>query len=263
MFSNPEWQVPTHEEKEFSSRRNPYAIVIPVINEGERIQAQLREMASLGIMSGFDVVIADGGSTDGSLDDDFLHEMDITALLTKTGAGHLSSQLRMAYAWCLDKGYDGIITIDGNGKDSVASIPQFGKALDDGIDYVQASRFIKGGKAINTPLIRTMAIRLLHAPLTSLSARHWLTDTTQGFRAYSKRYLLDDRVKPFRSCFMDYELLAYLAVRATQLGYTATEVPTTRSYPGTGKIPTKISPVRGSAGLLKVLFKACLGGYNP
>ena len=70
------------------------------------------------------------------------------ALLTKTGPGKLSAQLRMGYAYALDQGYEGVVTIDGNGKDSVEAIPLFVEALDEGIDYAQASRFVTGGRAV-------------------------------------------------------------------------------------------------------------------
>jgi hypothetical protein len=31
----------------------------------------------------------------------------------------------MAYAWALDEGYKGIVTVDGNGKDGVKAISSF------------------------------------------------------------------------------------------------------------------------------------------
>ena len=47
----------------------------------------------------------------------------------------------------------GIITIDGNNKDDPEAIPHFIESLNKGIDFVQASRFIKGGKGRkNVPL---------------------------------------------------------------------------------------------------------------
>lgn len=258
-----DWSVPRFSAEVIKQKSTRYCLVIPVINEGERIRGELLEIHETGAADWLDVVIADGGSTDGSLNQAFLESVGVTALLTKADTGRLSAQLRMAYAWALQQGYEGIVTIDGNGKDSVESNSHFVRALDEGVDYAQASRFIRGGRNINAPLVRVLAIRLLHAPLTSLAARKWFTDTTQGFRAYSRRYLLDERVKPFRSCFQDYELLAYLAVRATQLGYTAVEIPTMRTYPGDGAIPTKINTLRGCVDLLNTLLAACLGKFNP
>lgn len=128
-------------------------------------------------------------------------------------------------------GATGVITIDGNYKDSIEDIPRFIKKLEEGYDFVQGSRYVKGGRAVNTPPIRNLAVRLIHAPVISLTAGQRFTDTTNAYRAYSARYLADDRVAPLRDVFMTYELLAYLSVRATQLGYRACEIPVTRAYP--------------------------------
>ena len=128
---------------------------------------------------------------------------------------------------------------------------------------VQGSRFIEGGKAINTPFIRTVSVRLIHAPVISLTAHQKFTDTTNAYRAYSRKYLTDIRVQPLRDIFMTYELLAYLSVRATQIGMKACEIPVTRAYPKTGKTPTKISFFKGNSELLHILFKNMQGAYNP
>lgn len=262
-IAEPGWAVPEFELCRLRETRAPYAIVIPVINEGERLLGQLGEMAALGQMERADVILADGGSTDGSTEPGRLADLGLTALLVKRGPGKLSAQLRMAYAWALEAGYAGIVTIDGNGKDGVETVPEFLAALDRGVDYAQASRFLRGGKGENTPLVRLLAIRLLHAPALSLAAGQWLTDTTQGYRAYSRRYLLHPEVQPFREVFQAYELLAYLTVRASQLGLTVKELPTRRSYPDDGTVPTKISAVSGNLALLRTLWDTVSGRYHP
>ena len=163
----------------------------------------------------------------------------------------------------MERGYEGIITIDGNNKDSIEDVPSFIKKLNDGYDLIQGSRFIKGGRAVNTPLIRLLSVKLIHAPVISLTAHQRFTDTTNAYRAYSARYLRDERVQPLRDVFVTYELLAYLSVRATQLGYKACEIPVTRAYPKTGKTPTKISFFKGNSDLMKILFKNLFGAYRP
>ncbi len=180
----------------------------------------------------------------------------------KTGPGRLSAQLRCAYAFALDEGYDGIVTIDGNDKDDPAAIPSFLEALDAGVDFVQASRYVRGGAAVNTPRSRDLAIRFLHAPVLSMASGFRWTDTTQGFRGYSARLLRDPRVAPFRHLFADYELLAYLSYRAPRLGHSCQELPTTRRYPE-GEVPTKIGGHRGNWALLRTLALTVSGHYNP
>lgn len=62
---------------------------------------------------------------------------------------------------------------------------------------------------------------------------------------------------------MTYELLAYLSVRATQIGFNACEIPVTRAYPKGNIVPTKISFFKGNLELMKILFKNLFGAYNP
>jgi dolichol-phosphate mannosyltransferase len=262
-FADRGWAVPAFRAQALRPRATRHVVVIPVINEGPRIQRQLRDMAALGLPAAIDTVVVDGGSSDGSVDPDALASLGVRALLTKTGPGRLSAQLRCAYAWALLEGYDGVITIDGNNKDGVETLPRFSEALDQGFDYVQASRFLPGGRAENTPLARLLAIRLIHAPALSWAAGVRLTDTTQGYRAYSSAYLLDPRTQPFRDVFQRYELLAYLTVRASQLGYRVTELPTTRVYPRDEAVPTKIASLGALVDLLVVVWRTLRGAYNP
>lgn len=255
------WEVPAFNTLMWTGRQHTACVVIPVINEGNRIRNLLERMSALKISESADIVIADGGSTDGSLSEDFLLQNVVRALLLNTGPGKLSARLRCAYAFVLDQGYEHIVTIDGNDKDDPEAIPRFIEALERGIDSVQASRFLPGGVAENTPKSRDLAIRFIHAPMLSLFSGFSWTDTTQGFRGYSRRMLLDPRIGIFRDGFMTYELLVYLSYRAPKLGYRCVEFPTIRRYPR-GEVPTKISSFRGNFAVLKCLFMACFGLFN-
>ena len=255
--------VPKFNATEFDAKKKNYVLLIPIINEGQRIINELKRAQTAGISDYADIVICDGGSTDGCTDEEVLKNLDVNTLLVKNDSGKQGAQLRMGIFWSLQRGYEGILTIDGNDKDSIEDVPKFIDKLREGYDFVQGSRFIEGGKAINTPLIRYFAVRLIHAPIISLTARHWFTDTTNAYRAYSSKYLSDERVKPLREIFSGYELLAYLSTRATQLNYRACEIPVTRAYPPAGKTPTKISFFRGNSDLMKILIKNLFGAYNP
>lgn len=255
--------VPDFEEIRLQAPSSKYCLLIPVINEGSRIQHELERAHHSNVDKMCDIIICDGGSTDGSLSLDFLRNVGVNTLLIKQGPGKQGAQLRTGIYTALERNYEGVITVDGNDKDSVESVPLFIEALEAGYGFVQGSRFIPGGQAINTPLLRLLALRLIHAPVTSLAARAHFTDTTNAFRAYSAEYLRDIRLNPLRDIFSGYELLAYLAVRASQIGYRTIEVPVTRSYPATGETPTKISGINGNFNLLAILFRAAFGRYNP
>ena len=256
----PPREVPSFRVDFSRPRSARFAVCVFVINEGEKIRKQLRAMKDCA--GGLDIVVADGGSTDGSLTPELMDEVGAKALLVKTGPGKLSAQMRMAIAYCLDEGYEGIVCIDGNGKDGLDGLPVMQAALDEGWDHVQGSRFIVGGHHENTPAVRYLAVRGLHAPLVSWAAGFRYTDTTNGFRAYSRRLLEDPRVAPLRDIFDQYQLHYHLAIEAARLGFRVKEVPVSRCYPPSGKTPTKIKGIGGLWRVFRQLADVCRGRYR-
>ncbi len=254
--------VPKFEAREYENKKTKYCICIPIINEGDRIKQELETAKKYKINEMADIIICDGGSTDGSTEDENLKSLGVNTLLIKQDVGKQGAQLRMGMYFALERGYDGIITIDGNNKDSIEDVPKFIEKLEEGYDFVQGSRFIKGGQAINTPFIRLISVKLIHAPIISITAGERFTDTTNAYRAYSKKYLIHPEVQPFRDIFMTYELLAFLSVKASQLKMKTCEVPVRREYPKKGKTPTKISFFKGNSELMKILFNNMRGKYN-
>jgi dolichol-phosphate mannosyltransferase len=255
--------VPDFESHEIDLKIAKYCLCIPIINEGERIIKQLERAQINNIDKMVDIIICDGDSKDGSTELKKLKSLGVNTLLTKKDFGKQGAQLRMGFWFALERGYEGIITIDGNNKDSIESVKLFTEKLDQGYDFVQGSRYIQGGKAINTPLIRHIAVKFIHSPIITLTAKQKFTDSTNAFRCYSKKYLTHPKVKPFRDIFVTYELLAYLSVKASQLGLKVGEVPVERAYPKNEKTPTKISFFAGNSNLIKILFNNLIGKYNP
>ena len=255
--------VPNFEAHEFAKKQKKYCLCIPIINEGERIKKELERAKEYNISDYVDIIICDADSSDGCTEEKLLKSLDVNTLLVKKDVGKQGAQLRMGFWWALERGYEGIVTIDGNNKDSIEDVPKFIEKLEDGYDFIQGSRFIKGGQAINTPFVRLISVKLIHAPIISLTAKKRYTDTTNAYRAYSKNYLTHKQVRPFRDIFMTYELLAYLSVRADQLSMKTCEIPVRREYPKVGKTPTKISFFKGNFELMKILFNNLFGKYKP
>lgn len=256
--------LPDYELYIIKKPEKKYLVCIPVINEGRKFLKQLKEMQKAKVGDVADIIVCDAGSTDGSTNLDKLQEYGVSALVVRKSPGHMSDQLMLGYYYAMINGYSGTITMDGNGKDGVDGIFLFAKALDEGYDLIQGSRYINGGVAINTPKSREWAIKLLHVPIINCLSGYHYTDTTNGFRAHSIRVFYDARIQPFRyGSFPTYSLIHYLTVIIPRLGYRTTEVPVLRQYPPKGKIPTKISPVKGNLDLLKILFNLAMNRYNP
>lgn len=255
------WKLPTFEKTEFKKKKNKYCLIIPVINEGEKFKKQIKNLKRYSQV--IDIIIADGGSIDGSTQKTFLRQQGVRALLVKTSSGKLGAQYRMAFAYAVKEGYQGVVTMDGNNKDGPTAIHRFIKELDNGYDYIQGSRFLKGGKAINTPLGRYLGIRFILSPTLSFGARRWYTDTSNGFRAYSIKLLTHAKMNLFRKIFVSYEILFYITVRSSRIGLKIKEIPVVRKYPETGKIPTKITTPKAKLLIILNAIRASLGYFNP
>jgi dolichol-phosphate mannosyltransferase len=251
--------IPLYSIKEFAPKKTRYCVVVMIWNEGDRIRNQLERMKPNAHMA--DIILADGGSADGSTDPDFLSSCQVRSLLVTPERG-LCTAIRMGIAYAMQEGYEAVITLDGNGKDGVEALPEFIAHLDKGYDLVQGSRFIKGGHHSNTPLERYIGVRYVIAPMIALGG-FWYTDPTNAFRAMSMRLLKDERVKPVRSIFVRFNLQHYINFRAAKLGFKVTEIPVTRVYPPDGTVPTKIIGWKTKWLLIKELLLTVTGRYNP
>ncbi len=244
---------------DFRPCNSQWAVVIPVLNEGDRILAQLQRLNAMG---GADVILVDGGSQDGSTEHKRLAARGVRVLVNVQERG-LGRALQAGIGLALREGYAGVITVDGNGKDGVEALPHFIQRLEEGYDLVQGSRFIKGGRADHTPWIRWLGIKCLIAPLLSASAGFHYTDPTNGFKGLSRRLLEDVRLQPFRAALSEFNWQFYVNARAPRIGARVIEIPVSRVYPATGPIPTKIHGLRGHGKLLWQLLVAVGRGYDP
>ena len=139
-----DWELPNLTLEEYRPRSSKYCVTIPVLNEGNRITRQLDRMRPL--CADLDILICDGGSTDGCTVPERMKPRGVRTVIRKTAPGRMSSQLRLLFAYALRQGYAGVVNLDGNDKDGVEAIPRFVALLDEGYDCVLGSRFLPGEK---------------------------------------------------------------------------------------------------------------------
>lgn len=254
----PARDLPLHEVITLKPRTANLALVVCVWNEGDRLAEQLeRTRPYLDLV---DVIISDRPSTDGSTRLERLEHAGISSYISLTRSSGLSASLRVALAHAMDQGYAGALMMDGNNKDDVDRLPAFVDAIRSGADFVQGSRYLRGAEAVRTPWIREVLIRRVHVPLFSLMSGYRFTDTTNGFRAFSRSFLLDARAGAFRHAFNEYELPYYLAWSACRRGFRVREIPASRVYP-VGPAPTKIRGLSRHWQMLKPLVMLLLRRY--
>jgi glycosyltransferase involved in cell wall biosynthesis len=229
------------------------AAVVCVLNEEGKVGEVLRRMPSFLD----EVIVVDDGCTDRSPEIARAAGATVLSLGRTLGAG---AALRAAYHHILARGHDVAVMVAGNNKDAPEEIPLLLDPIADGrADFVQGSRFLKIKPDFGPmPAYRKVATRV-HPLLFSLVTRHWVTESTNGFRAVHRRILADPRIDLGQRWLDEYELEPYLYIRTIQCGYRTAEVAVTKTYPPRKLGQTKMKPVVGWWSILKPLFLVGLG----
>jgi|688.fasta_scaffold171025_2 dolichol-phosphate mannosyltransferase len=239
--------------------KNKFAWMVVERNEGARLAQQLQKMCEF--KQDLDIIVVDGNSSDGTRELLLEGTIDVSALLVSKAGMGFSTDLQIGLIYAAKEGYLGVITSDGNGKDSVEDVQKFIKLLKEGSDFIQGSRFLESGKHSNTPFLRYLGIRFVASPYTSLIARIKITDSTNGFRAYSKRLIESDRLGMNQKFFRGYSLVSFIPFFVGRNKFNFTEISVRRDYPSTGATPTKIVSPTQWLQIFLDLFRATFETY--
>jgi dolichol-phosphate mannosyltransferase len=218
-------------------------------NEGEKIK---RTIARHPQNRKYDLLVMDDGSNDGALEsisrDGWIH------LRNEKNMG-IGSAMKRVFSYAVDNKYDVLVIEAGNDKDDPLEIPRLLEPIEtDRADFVQGSRFLPPGGYGKTPVYRIIATRFVHPILFSLFVGKRVTETTNGFRAFRTKILLDDRIN-WRQDWLDkYELEPYLLFKAIRLGYRHCEVGVTKVYPPRKQGYTKMKPITGWWSIMRPVF---------
>jgi dolichol-phosphate mannosyltransferase len=203
------------------------------------------------------VVVVDDASTD---ETPAIAAQKGAVVLTHARRSGAGAAIRTAIHYARAEGFDVVVILAGNDKDRPAEIERLlGPMADAGYDFVQGSRYLKGGDFGNMPFYRQFATRYVHPLLFSLIVWRRFTDTTNGFRAIRLSALSDARIDLDQAWLDHYELEPYVFFKMNRLGYKVTEVPVTKIYPPHELGYTKMKPITGWWSILRPLFLLGLG----
>jgi dolichol-phosphate mannosyltransferase len=224
--------------------------ILPVFNESRHIGGLLDRFSGVAC----DVLVVDDGSTDSTTEEIQRRSFPVVRHSERRGVGKC---LQDGFGYAKEHGYDVVVVMAGNGKDNPQEIPKLLSAIESGADYVQGSRFLKGGQWNNLPTHRFFAIKIF-TWIWSLCTWHWLTDVTNGFRAYRLSFLNRPEVLWNQPWLETYELEYYLHYRALHAGIPFREVAVTKNYP-TKTNYSKIRPGKDWIRIIKPLFVLITG----
>jgi len=175
----------------------------------------------------------------------------------RTGVG---SSLKQGLTYLLRTHHDTVVIIAGNGKDDPIQVGRLvGPVMRGESDYVQGSRYLRGGKRSNMPLTRQVFNRL-YPYIWTLLTGHRCTDVTNGFRCFRTSILMDKRINLNQSWLDGYSLEYYLHYKVLSLGYRVTEAPVSKIYPFSNRGGySKIQPLKDWWPIISPLVLLFLG----
>ena len=231
-----------------------YLVGICSYNEGDKIRRVVEKFSDY---QAYDVLLIDDGSDDGSIQKlPEHHSVRIIRNPKPLGAGYGTRQT-IEYAQA--NGHKAIIFVSGNDKDDSTDVKKLITAVEEGYDFIQGSRYKKGGKFGRMPLYRQIATRFVHPWLFSLVSGKRITDSTNGFRAIRTSFFDDARLNINQAWLDQYELEPYVFYKAIQLKYRVTEVPVSKIYPPRQEGYSKMKPFVGWWSILRPLIYLGLG----
>ena len=190
-------------------------VVIPAFNEGLTIRQVIDQVKKVGL----DVVVVDDGSTDNTAEVARSSGVPVLRLVNNQGVG---SALRCGFRWAIERGYEAVLQIDGDGQHDPSLAEDLLRAASEtGSDMVIGSRFLAESGSFETGRNRRLIMRLM-ATAVSRRAGNRLTDVTSGFRVIRKPLLqhLAEELPPYY--LGDTFEAAFVAAKR---GYQIREVP--------------------------------------
>ena len=181
-----------------------FAVIIPALN-AERTIARVVVDARRQLEP---VLVIDDGSTDAT--GEVARAVGAAVLRHDVNRGK-GAALKTGFAWALEQGFDGVITLDADGQHLAGEIPKFVEAREE-----TKADLIIGGRAhlFHGMLPRRRNANRFSAWSISIASGRRITDSQSGFRFYSARLLRGVKLRT-----NGFDMESEVIVRAGRKGF--------------------------------------------
>lgn len=199
-------------------------VIIPTYNEIENISKIISSV--FGLEEGFDILVIDDGSPDGTADVVKGLQKDFEGrlyLIERSGKLGLGTAYLAGFKWALERDYDYVFEMDADFSHAPSDLPRLlSKCVDEGSDMSVGSRYCNGVSVVNWPIGRILISYFASVYVrTVLGFR--IYDSTAGFVCYSRRVLETIDLDAVR--MKGYGFQIEMKFTAYKLGFRIGEVP--------------------------------------
>lgn len=215
-------------------------VIIPTYNEKENIEKIIRRVFSLGF--GFEILIIDDGSPDGTADIVKRLQLEFTGLLhieQRIGKLGLGTAYIHGFKWALKHDYAYIFEMDADFSHNPEDLIRLKEACLGGADVAIGSRYVKGVNVVNWPMSRVL-MSYFASMYVRLITRIDIQDATAGFKCY--RRIVLETIPMDKIRFVGYAFQIEMKFTAIKFGFKVVEVPIifTDRTEGVSKMSTRI-----------------------
>lgn len=205
--------------------RSDSIVIIPTYNEKENVEAIIR--AVMELPHGFDILIIDDGSPDGTAQ--IVKNLQATEfadrlyLVERKGKLGLGTAYIAGFKWALAEGYDYVFEMDADFSHDPKDLTRLYEACaSEGYDVAIGSRYVSGVNVVNWPMGRVL-MSYYASKYVRLVTGVPIHDTTAGFKCYRRRVLEAIDLDAIR--FKGYAFQIEMKFTAYKLGFKIKEVP--------------------------------------
>ncbi len=205
--------------------RSDSIVIIPTYNEKENVEAIIR--AVMELPHGFDILIIDDGSPDGTAQ--IVKNLQATEfaerlyLVERKGKLGLGTAYIAGFKWALAEGYDYVFEMDADFSHDPKDLTRLYEACaSEGYDVAIGSRYVSGVNVVNWPMGRVL-MSYYASKYVRLVTGVPIHDTTAGFKCYRRCVLEAIDLDAIR--FKGYAFQIEMKFTAYKLGFKIKEVP--------------------------------------
>ena len=169
-------------------RKGRALVVMPTYNEADNVATIIP--AVLAQDPRIDVLVVDDGSPDGTGDlaDSMAEGNSRIHVVHREGKQGLGSAYLRGFSWGLEKGYDFLLEMDSDHSHDPKYLPDLLNAVEQDLDLVIGSRYVKGVNVVNWPMSRLLLSWFANKYARVVTGLP-LSDATAGFKCFRREVL--------------------------------------------------------------------------
>jgi len=228
------------------------AIFVPAYEAEKTLEWVIKRIPKEVYESIVEILIQDDASKDNTFEVALKLKQDFDKIIVIRNERNLGygGTKKKAYKYCIQKGYDAVVIVHGDGQLPPESLPEMLAPLHSEADIVLGSRILGDPLKGGMPLYKWIGNRFLTILMNTILGLN-LSDYHTGYRAYLCAAL---SAIEFETCSDGHEISSEILIRASDRGLRIVEVPVPTYYGAESRSCSSRTSIKYGVNVIKMLF---------